>query len=117
MKSDIAMYFADLTVDWSHERRYHLMCARVKRLCTNNYGYPPVPVTDEEKAADASWDHPFVGRDLGLGPFRSPGKPSVEIRWVSGKNAALPARLCMEFVEAVPGMWERSGLATETAPS
>jgi hypothetical protein len=80
MKSDIAMYFADIVADWESERRYHLMCACVKRLCDNNYGFPPVPWTEEEKTAWASWDYPYSLR------WRSPGKPHVEITWATSGN-------------------------------
>jgi hypothetical protein len=91
MKSEITMYFGDLVANWSAERRYQLMSARTKKLCTGNYGYPAVPVTEEEKLAGAMWDYPFLGRDLGLGPFRSPTKASVEITWTSGERGLVDA--------------------------
>jgi len=92
MKSEIAMYFADTVAHWGTERRYHLMCACIKRLFDNNYGFPSLPWTEEESAAWADWDYPFMGRDLGLGAFRSPGKPGAELVWAtSGKKRIIDA--------------------------
>ena len=86
MKSDIAMYFADIAKDWDPERRYQLMCAEVKLLCDKNYGYPPIPLTEGEKAASAEFDYPYKIRWL------SPGKPSVEITWATtGKKDIIDA--------------------------
>jgi hypothetical protein len=75
MKSDIAMYFADITRDWEPERRYHLMCANIKLLCDKNYGFPPIPLTEGETAAAALFDYPYVLR------WRSPSKPHAQITW------------------------------------
>ena len=91
LKGDMEMYFADITEDWSPERRYHLICARTKWLFTGNYGYPPIPVTEEEKAVDAVWDYPWFGRSHGLGPYRSPGRPGAEFTWVGGKKSIVDA--------------------------
>jgi hypothetical protein len=54
-KSEMAMYFTDLTERWGAEARYNLMCARIKWLFARNYGYPPIPVTEQETAAEAQW--------------------------------------------------------------
>ena len=97
MKSDIAMYFADVTASWDAERRYHLMCERVKWLYTGNFGLPAIPVTADETAARAGWDYPW----LGLKPTRhTPGKPTAEFTWVGGeegdrgrREGGLPATL------------------------
>ena len=91
MKSEIATYFADIAEDWSPERRHHFLRARIKWLCTDNYGYPAIPVSDGEKAADATWDYPWFGRDHGLGPYRSPGRPGAEFTWVGGKKTVVDA--------------------------
>jgi hypothetical protein len=80
MKSEIATYFADISADWEPEQRYHLMSACVKRLFDNNYGFAPIPWTEEEKAAWAFWDYPYLGH------WRTPGKPHVEITWASTGN-------------------------------
>ena len=92
LKSDSATYFADITENWDAERRYHLMCARIKWLFTGNYGYAPIPVTEEEKAAEAVWDYPDFKRGHGpLGPYRSAGKPGVEFTWLGGKKSIVDA--------------------------
>ncbi|MGH7438589.1 MAG: hypothetical protein ACRENE_23115 [Polyangiaceae bacterium] len=91
MKSENATYFADLAEDWGVERRQHFLCARIKWLCTGNYGYPPMPVTEEEKAADAIWDYPWFGRNHGLGPYRSPGRAGAEFTWVGGRKSVVDA--------------------------
>jgi hypothetical protein len=209
MKSERALYFADLTQTWDAERRYNLMCARTKALFTGNYGYPPVPVTAEEAAADALWqpprpyqrsliptpeearardrekgewdgtykiDKPMLKRRLHRAMCDRFGKPKdrsyyyvsqageltvtsvldfgvrfgqfgymqwiqsprrkrllwsggilellgwSQSRWGRLTNDDIPAtvelvvRLCEEFVEAVPEMWARSGLANQPLP-
>ncbi len=91
MKSDMMMYFADITENWEPEQRYQLMCACVKRLFDNNYGYPPIPWTEEEKATWARWDYPWFGRDYGLGAYRSPGRPGADFTWIGGKKSIVDA--------------------------
>ena len=81
MKSEEAMYFADLTETWDAERRDNLMGARIKWLFTGNYGYPPVPVSAQETAAEALWTpwSPAVSRST------KPWNPNaVEIRRAAG---------------------------------
>jgi hypothetical protein len=34
------------------------MSARIKWLCANNYGYPPLPLTEQESDASARWQPP-----------------------------------------------------------
>ncbi len=97
MKSNNAMYFIDLTRDWSMPQRRELLCARVKWLFNKNYGYAQSALTETERTADNYWDYPFYGRDLGLGPYRSPGKAGVEIDRPSGKRIIVDA----DKVEAV----------------
>jgi hypothetical protein len=97
MKSDNAMYFADLTKDWSGPQRRDLLCARVKWLFNKNYGYAQSELTDAERTTDSHWDYPFFGRNLGLGAFRSPGKAAVEIARPSGRQTVVDA----DKVEAV----------------
>ena len=214
MKSEAAMYFADLTATWDAERRYNLMCARIKWLFTGNYGLPPVPVTEGETAASARWqpwtpwrfsrttapwdptavetiraeeryaqeqrgaykiNKPLLKRRLNRAMQDRFGKSSggfyyvtrvghlqvasaldfgvsfgqfeysqsiqtwqldtllrhggilsllgaAQTRWGRLTNDDIPAtvdlvvRLCAEFVDAVPGMWERSGLANVPLP-
>jgi hypothetical protein len=87
-KSEIAMYFADVTANWDARRRYDLMCDRVKWLYTGNYGFPSIPMTDQEAAARAAWDYPWFG----LKPTRhTPGKPAAEFTWVGGKKEVVDA--------------------------
>ena len=214
MKSEAAMYFADLTETWDAERRYDLICARIKWLFTGNFGYPPVPVTERETAASARWqpwtpwrfsrttvpwdpaaaetnraeeryaqeqrgaykiNKPLLKRRLNRAMQDRFGKSrggyyyvtqvgnlqvatsldfgvsfgqfeymqsiqtrqldtlmwhggilallgSAQTRWGRLTNEDIPAtvellvRLCGEFVDAVPGMWERSGLANVPLP-
>ena len=215
MKNETAMYFADLTETWDAERRYSLMCARIKWLFTGNYGYPAIPVSEQETAADAPWnpwtpyrfsgpqkqwnpsavesvrakdrhaqegrgaykiDKPLLKRRLKRAMCDRFGKPksggyyyvsqarelrvtsvldfnvrfdqfeymqwiqsrygdrllwsggilsllgSSQSRWGRLTNDDIPAtvelvvRLCGEFIEAVPEMWARSGLAGKPLP-
>ena len=67
MKSDNAMYFADLTRDWSLQQRGELLRARVKWLFNKNYGHSQSELTESERVAGSHWDYPFYGRKLGMG--------------------------------------------------
>jgi hypothetical protein len=85
LKGDVAMYFADVTRDWPTARRHDLMSACVKLICEKNYGYPPIPVSDAEKAADAAFDYPYKLR------MRSLGKPGAEIVLSTGQRVVVDA--------------------------
>jgi hypothetical protein len=86
LKSQIAMYFADIARDMPTEQRFNLMSAGVKILCQQNYGYPAVPLTDQERAAWAVFDYPLLGR------FRTASKPAAEITWAtSGRRQVVDA--------------------------
>ena len=86
MKSDIAMYFADIARNWTPDRCYQLMCAGTKLLCERNYGWPPIALTDDEQQAWKSFDYPYKAR------WRSPEKPGAEITWAtSGRRATIDA--------------------------
>jgi hypothetical protein len=91
LKSDNAMYFMDLTKDWSVQQRGDLLCARVRWLFNKNYGHSQSELTEAERAAESHWDYPFFGRNLGTGPYRSPGKPGVEIARPSGRRTVVDA--------------------------
>ena len=73
IKDPLPMYFREVTADWTTERRYNLLMARIKSVRIS-LELPLPALTPEEEAAQAAFDYP-------INEWHRDGKSAVPFVW------------------------------------